>query len=135
MKAPNALFAAACLALAVLCVPDTARAQSTGSAGPVQFPPGTYFPARSRAHLLECYEQALSVRLTLDSLQRDVLRSAIEGFHSSTRLSRSELRRRTAVRDSTVLAVIRSATDSTQFRRNSARERAWFEAGNCNGKP
>lgn len=135
MKAPNILFAATCFALAALFVPVELRAQSTGSGGQVQLPPGTYLPARDRAQLFECYERALTIRLTLDSLQLAGLRSAIEAFHASTRPSRSELRRRTALRDSTVLALLLTPTDSAQFRRNAAGERTWFESGNCNGKP
>ncbi len=135
MRAPNTLFAASCLAIAALSAPVELRAQSTGSGGQVQLPPGTYLPARDRAQLLDCYERALTIRLTLDSMQLAGLRSSIETFHSSTRPSWSELRRRTALRDSTVLALLLTATDSAQFRRNAAGERTWFESGNCNGKP
>lgn len=122
-------------AAALLLLPSVARAQSSGAPGELRLPPGTYLPARDRAQLFECYERALTINLTLDSLQLLGLRAAIADFHTSTRPSPSVLRRRTAIRDSTVLALLRTAPDSAQYRRNSSGERAWWAAGNCNGRP
>lgn len=123
------------IAAMLLLLPSNARAQSSGAPGELRLPPGTYLPARDRAQLLECYERGLTIDLALDSLQLVGLRTAIADFHTPTRPAPSVLRRRTAVRDSTVLALLRTAADSAQYKRNSAGERAWWAAGNCNGRP
>lgn len=94
-----------------------------------------YRPAESRAQLLDCHFRALTRRIALDSAQTAEARHIIDVFRRlpSPRARSPEWTVRQAVRDSSLLSLLRQAADSSQYRRNVESERAWFQAGNCNG--
>lgn len=96
-----------------------------------------YRPASSFAQLKDCHFRALTIGIDIDSTQESAFREAIEVFRDTAgpRLrSIRDWQPRFVVRDSTMLAVLRTAADSSRFRRNVKAERGWFAIGNCNGK-
>lgn len=140
MKAPLAGLVAVCLVATSLSAPRMARAQTMGSNEKLELPPGTYIAPRDWAHLVECYERSLTIKLSLDPEQRAGLITAIKTYHPDPKveylkLTVPQINKRLAVRDSSALALLRTAADSAQYKKNASRQRQWFAAGNCNGKP
>jgi hypothetical protein len=99
-------------------------------------PRGFIAPA-SRVQLAQCHFFALTRRLTLDSSQVLLFKEAIAvsiGDAGRRSQSRAAGEARKKVRDSVLLGVVRSASDSSRLRGNIASERNWFYSGACNGK-
>jgi hypothetical protein len=98
---------------------------------------GVYNAPRNFAHMLECTAIPLVQDLSLDESQQFAVREVVRVYKDTTTRVRNSMQanRRQAVRDSAILRILRSRSDSATYRRNVARERSWWLAGKCNGLP
>jgi len=97
---------------------------------------GSYQPASSPEQMLDCHYRALTLQLRLSASQEGAVRAALRDFRRAPSPAPRDAawQLRFAVRDSSVLAVLTRPADSLTYRRNADSERAWFAAGNCNGR-
>ncbi|MBX3134196.1 MAG: hypothetical protein KF689_12515 [Gemmatimonadaceae bacterium] len=97
---------------------------------------GSYRPASSPEQMQDCHFRALTRGIELDADQEARIRAVIALFRRAPNPAAGsrEWTLRFAERDSSALSVLTQRADSIRYRRNAQSERAWFSAGNCNGR-
>jgi hypothetical protein len=97
---------------------------------------GSYQPASSPEQMLDCHYRALTRQLRLNASQEESVKAALRVFRRAPNPAPRDAvwQLRFAIRDSSVLAVLTRPADSVTYRKNAGSERAWFAAGNCNGR-